>query len=256
MFCATAESEEVQVFSCKIMNRNRLHHHWMSEGGKPPLGWSSFWSPVVEEMKWSSSFYFLVQACACVGDQDHMYKNIDYLSSLSYACQYISKNVCGLLYEHTFVSSCSHICLCYSSHQCSTPCLSESCAKINIGGQPGKADIWIICLYGLQADLNVRVVLGLCVSVCVSPDIACLLGLIWGSTGELSGFRYTLTCVCIWDHVCLPALYSHEADRHCMYTLLCVFECVMTGDTKSCDHRQPLDPVTPLGLSSVFALGK
>lgn len=100
-------------------------------------------------------------------------------------------NVCGPAYEpiHICMSSCSHICLCYSSSS-AWLCLTECRAKINVWGQASQkcelsvSACWPVCVSGLFSVLQMHVFL----DMCLSPILTCLLAIMWRSIGVISGF--------------------------------------------------------------------
>ena len=85
----------------------------------------------------------------------------------------------------------------------STLCLSEHWAKINVWGRPSQIcelSVLVVCTLAHECVCVFLCTITTCVfqyvmSVCVSSDVACLLGLIWGSTGEISGFYHPHICV-------------------------------------------------------------
>lgn len=165
--------------------------------------------------------------------------------------------VCGPVYAHvhTFVSPCSHICLCYSFHRCLTRCLSERRAKINIWGQA--SHMYELCLYGVQADLRVCVFVLLDMCVCVYKPRRSLspgsnLGLYRGD------IRFPIpphTCVCVSAAVAVIETVGTVCVSVCLVKMGAV--CVWWQGTQSpVSKRQSLDQVRPLKLSSFSALKK
>lgn len=160
---------------------------------------------------------------------------------------------------HSCVSSCSHICLCYSSTAYSTLCLSEQRAKINVWGQPSQ-----IC------ELSVSGVCRLCVCFFLCTITFMLLDV--------------YVCVCKARR-CLspgPNLWLYREDIRflspphvCVSAAVAVIEtvgtvCVCENGEAVCEHvcvrvwwqvtqslvinRRCLDKVRPLKLSSLSAL--
>lgn len=233
--------------------------------GKAPRGSNSFWSLIKRPgSRWDnhgSSHRLLLYPC----DWETSVCNPLTFIHLAALCFCTHRNictnvcVCGPVYAHvhTFVSPCSHICLCYSSHRCLTRCLSERRAKINIWGQT--SHIYELCLYGVQADLRVCVFVLLDMCVCVYKPRRSLspgsnLGLYRGD------IRFPIpphTCVCVSAAVAV----IETVGTLCVCVSVCLMKmgavCVWWQGTQSpVSKRQSLDQVRPLKLSSFSALKK
>lgn len=157
-------------------------------------------------------------ACMCVAS---------YMSTCIHVCHHV----------HTFVFA-THLPV-LDSVPVRAPCQNKRLT-------PGKSDMWTICLCGVQADLCVF----LYVSVCVSPNVACLLGLIWGSTGGISGFCHPHMCVSAAMAVIETVGIVCFRPPHENWVCVCVrerarereSERVMTGDTKFCQQTMASRP--------------
>lgn len=130
-------------------------------------------------------------------------------------------NVCGLAYEpiHICMSSCSHICLCYSSSS-AWLCLTECRAKINVWGQAShKCELsfsacWPVCVSGLFTVLQMHVF-----GYVFKPN--CLLAIMWGSIGVISGFcdphileAMRIMCICMLIVRLCVCVHAHDDRWH------------------------------------------
>lgn len=205
----------MQLFDYKGVNHNRQRSKGRLEKKNSPQGWSSFWSLIIRPgRRWDNPVSSSFSVCVWMFVRNkHMYKHTWHTSEplLMSLCFRVCVSVCASVHMQECVWSCvwayAYMCVIMFTHlsllliyRCLTLCLSERSAKINVWGQASQicelsvsavSRLTCVCVFCVQS----HVCFWIRVSVCVSADVACLLGLIWGSTGEISGFCHPHICV-------------------------------------------------------------